>query len=151
MFLGEQNSYLILNGSLVYSLTWGAAPDVKRYCQSKLTWDGQGHFVPQSNNKTLPIPLRKICPKVTAPSCLGPWTGNHELGLYRTIEHAPSSCLQRCLGSNCVGWFCSVRGPWTNGNGLLHLIHTVKPQAHGPGPPIPGSRVLDHGPLVLPV
>ena len=33
--------------------------------------------------------------------------------------------------------------------GLLCLIATVEPQAHGPPPPILGPRVSDHGPLVL--
>jgi transposase-like protein len=30
---------------------------------------------------------------------------------YRTIEHAPSSCLQRCLSSIGAGWFSLGRGP----------------------------------------
>ena len=30
---------------------------------------------------------------------------------YRTIEHAPTSSLQRCLGSVGAGWFCLDRGP----------------------------------------
>ena len=33
--------------------------------------------------------------------------------------------------------------------GLLYLIHAIEPQAHEPGPPIPGPRVSDPGPLVL--
>ena len=33
--------------------------------------------------------------------------------------------------------------------GLLCVIAAVKPQDHGPGPPIIGPRVSDHGPLVL--
>ena len=33
--------------------------------------------------------------------------------------------------------------------GLLCLIATVHPQDHGPGAPILGPRVTDHGPLVL--
>ena len=33
--------------------------------------------------------------------------------------------------------------------GLLCLIPTVEPQVHGPGAPILGPRVTDHGPLVL--
>jgi hypothetical protein len=33
--------------------------------------------------------------------------------------------------------------------GLLCLIATVHPQDYGPGAPILGPRVTDHGPLVL--
>ena len=33
--------------------------------------------------------------------------------------------------------------------GLLCLIAKVEPQDHGPGAPIIGPRVSDHGPLVL--
>ena len=33
--------------------------------------------------------------------------------------------------------------------GLLCLIPTVEPQVHGPGAPILGPCVMDHGPLVL--
>ena len=42
-------------------------------------------------------------------------------------------------------------GPWSVDQlqGLLCLIAKVEPQDHGPGPPIPGPRVSDHGPLVL--
>ena len=36
-----------------------------------------------------------------------------------------------------------------NGRGLLFLIPTAAPQAAGLGPPIPGPRASDHGPLVL--
>jgi hypothetical protein len=40
---------------------------------------------------------------------------------------------------------------WTGGQrqGLLCLIPTAKPQDHGPGAPILGPRVSDHGALVL--
>ena len=31
----------------------------------------------------------------------------------------------------------------------LSIYNTVHPQDHGPGPPVPGPRVSDHGPLVL--
>ena len=33
--------------------------------------------------------------------------------------------------------------------GLLRLIPTAEPQAHGPAPPIVGHRVSDPSPLVL--
>ena len=33
--------------------------------------------------------------------------------------------------------------------GLLCPIAAFEPQDHGPGPPIPGPRASDHGPLVL--
>ena len=33
--------------------------------------------------------------------------------------------------------------------GLLCPTHAIEPQDHGPGPPIPGPRVSDIGPLVL--
>ena len=146
MFLGEQNSYLILNGSLVYSLTWGAAPDVKRYCQSKLTWDGQGHFVPQSNNKTLPIPLRKICPKVTAPYCLGPWTGNQEP---RTVGiGSRTHVLLIALLRHSWRWMLLL-GPRSvdQRQGLLCLIAKVEPYDLGTG--TPNFRVPRLGPRAL--
>ena len=42
-------------------------------------------------------------------------------------------------------------GPWSvdQRQGLLCLIATVDPQDHGPGAPIIGPRVSDHGLLVL--
>jgi len=42
-------------------------------------------------------------------------------------------------------------GPWSVDQlqGLLCLIAKVEPQDHGPGAPIIGPRVSDHGPLVL--
>jgi len=33
--------------------------------------------------------------------------------------------------------------------GLLCPTHAIEPQEIKPGPPIPGPRVSDHGPLVL--
>ena len=45
------------------------------------------------------------------------------------------SCLQRCLGSFGIGWFCLGRGPWTNGGGLLCLIPKAEPQAARPAHP----------------
>ena len=66
---------------------------------------------------------------------------------YRTIEQAPSFCLQRCLGSVGVGWFGLDRGPWIKDQKqvLLGPFATVEPQDHGPGAPIVGPRALDHG------
>ena len=99
------------------------------------------------NDKTCSIPLHETWPGVPGPSCLGPWTGNQEPVHYRTIEQAPSFCLQRCLGSVGVGWFGLGRGPWIKDQKqvLLGPFATVEPQDHGPGAPIVGPRALDHG------
>ena len=66
---------------------------------------------------------------------------------YRTIEQAPSFCLQRCLGSVGVGWFGLDRGPWIKDQKqvLLGPFATVEPQDHGPGTPYHRPRVSDHG------
>ena len=100
------------------------------------------------NDKTLPILLHKTCLGDIEPSCLGQWTGDQEP---RSTVHGPySTHLRPAFG---VAWAKLAHDSSARvigqRQGLLGPIHTVKPQAHGPGPPILGPRVTDHGPLVL--
>ena len=46
------------------------------------------------------------------------------------------------------GWMVCL-SQWTGSRGYYAQIAAVKPQDHGPGPPIIRPRVSDHGPLVL--
>jgi hypothetical protein len=103
------------------------------------------------NDKTFSIPLHETWPVAPEPSCPGPWTGNQEPRHYRTIERGPTSCLSRCCGSICVGWFCSGRGPWTNGGGLLCLIPKAEPQAARPAHPHHRSPRLGPRPFSISV
>ena len=71
---------------------------VSGYFQTKRALDGAGGFVASPYNKTLSIQVHETWPGVPEPSCLSPGTGNQEPGLYRTIDHAPSTYYWRCLG-----------------------------------------------------
>ncbi len=86
---------------------------LRRYCQKKLTRDGEGGFVALPYDKTLPIQVDETWPGVSAPSCLSPWPGSQEPVHYWTIEHASSSCLRWAAARFALVSFArsAVRGP----------------------------------------
>ena len=86
----------------------------------------------------------------------GPWFLNHlaqarglgtkSLGTIVCRARIPVPAFSVALAQLGFDGFARAAG---QRQGLLCPMHSVEPQDHGPGAPILGPRVSDHGPLVL--